>query len=185
MSSNNSDSADKKSHEKSNVIAIYAFAIGVFILVILSSAGFFIKLEWMQLVGLGFVTVLLLFRYFDLIKLGGILELSRKVSNIHTEQKQFMSSTADEVLALKRKSPKKEDVPKSDEGEPEEPSEIQVAKCLELLRDPEWDYRTEKSLMQGSNTTRKQFDNFLASNPEVILSKKNDIYGNKLYRLIR
>ena len=96
-----------------------------------------------------------------------------------------MSSTADEVLALKRKSPKKEDVPKSDEGEPEEPSEIQVAKCLELLRDPEWDYRTEKSLMQGSNTTRKQFDNFLASNPEVILSKKNDIYGNKLYRLIR
>jgi len=59
LSSNNSDSADKKSHEKSNVIAIYAFAIGVFILVILSSAGFFIKLEWMQLVGLGFVTVLL------------------------------------------------------------------------------------------------------------------------------
>lgn len=184
MTSNNLDNTNKKSHEKSNAVAIYTFATGVFILVILSSTSSFIKLEWGELVGLGFITILLLFRYFDLIKLGGVLELSSKVSNIQTEQKQFMSSTADEVLALKRVNPEIENL-KREEDEPEKPNEIQVAKCLELLRQPEWDYRTEKSLLQDSDMTKKQFGNFLALHPEVILSKKNDIYGNKLYRLIR
>ncbi len=181
LASNNSD---KKLRKKSDVIVIYAFAIGVFILVILSSAGFYIKLGGIELIGLGVVTILLLSPYFDLIKLGGILELSRKVTSMQTEQKQFMSSTAEEVLSLKRETPEKKYL-KRDEDEPEQPNKIQIAKCLELLHQPGWDYRTKKSLLEDSEMTKKQFENFLASNPEVILSKKNDIYGNKLYRLIQ
>ncbi len=184
MDPNNSENMVSKSFGKSNVIAIYAFAFGVFILVILSSTNSSIHLEWAELMGLGFITILLLFRYFDLIKLGGILELSRKVNSIQTKQKQFMSSTVDEVLALKGENPEGK-ILKNKENQSEKPNEIQVAKCLELLRQPEWDYRTEKILLQDSQMTIKQFQNFLTSHPEVILSKKNDIYGNKLYRLIQ
>ena len=178
------NNSDKKPYEKSNVIAIYAFAAGVFILVILSSAGSHIELEEMELIGLGFVTVLLLFRYFNLIKLGGILELSREVTSMRDKHEQFKSSTADEVLSLKRETPPKKDL-KKDENKPAQPNKTQITKCLELLRQPGWDYRTENSLLEYSEMTKEQFENFLASNPEVILAKTNDIYGNKLYRLIR
>ena len=48
---------------------------------------------------------------------------------------QFMCSTVDEVLSLKRETPKNQDL-KRDEDEPEQPNKIQADKCLKLLRQP-------------------------------------------------
>jgi hypothetical protein len=85
-------------------VAIYAYAIGLFGLAVASTQNSFgIILEWPQMIILGFVLVLLLYRYFDFIKLEGFLEL----------QKEIKKSQMDIVVAknegkIKRKgSPRK------------------------------------------------------------------------------
>ena len=56
-------------------------------------------------------------------------------------------------------------------------------KCLELLKDSRWVWRSEIILMRKSDLTQDQFDYFVNNTPEVIRSKKPDDYGNKLFSI--
>lgn len=97
MSNNNNE--EKKPIDKINSIAIYAYAMGLFLFVVLSSqSSLEIKFDWPQITGFSLVLVLLLFRYFDFIKLGGFMELRKKFEKTET----FMESTKNDLSDLER-----------------------------------------------------------------------------------
>jgi len=56
-------------------------------------------------------------------------------------------------------------------------------KCLKLLKDPTWIWRSDIILMRKSGLTQSEFDYFVNSTPEIIRSKKPDVYGNKLFTI--
>jgi len=207
----NSKSTDKKSKsEKVNSRAIYAYAIALFALVVASSQkSLGVVLDWPQMIGLGFVLVLLLYRYFDFIKLGGFLELEKRFEDSEKQlaiaQNEINDLTDPELLEEESKDEKKSEAPKEDFKESkkseekssteksiiknledttlDQPTEEQSKHCMRLLKDRKWRWRTDKTLMRRTKMNKKQFSRFLDDHPEVIESYIDDVSGNKLYKL--
>lgn len=199
----------KPKFEKVNSVAIYAYAIGLFSLVVVSSqSSLGIILEWPQMIILGFVLVLLLYRYFDFIKLGGFLELQKQIkksqmdmavakNEIHDLTEQVFSEESEyekedeelptavpESVEIKEKVYEKKGLEKKiQEDISEQPTEEQTKHCLRLLRDRRWDWRTDKTLMRRTRMNKKQFSRFLDDHPEVVESYIDDVSGNKLYKI--
>lgn len=185
--SSQSDSGKKRNWESANAIAIYVYSVGLFGLIALSSINAYgISLGWAQMLGLGFVLVLLLFRYFDFIKLGNFLELKRELGNIKEEQAEFQESTIATVEDIKEKALGPQigiTQTNASKAESTIPFEEKESICLKLLKHPKFKWRTRSTLIRKSKMTDEEFEEFLENNPEVLLSPVPDVYGNQLYGL--
>jgi len=168
--------------EKPNTIAIYAFAIGLFILTTLSSInGTGISVGYFQVIIIAFILVLLLFRYFSEIKVGKFLELKKSVERVELKQNEFREATVEKVLEIKEQAEGKESLPieKSKIGVTM-PYEQKENIAIRLLEDTNYRWRSRKVILRKTGMTDSEFEEFMASHPEVMFSPYPDEYGNQL-----
>jgi len=102
---NNKDTKVSQKRDKIHSIVIYGFTTAIFAYLIStsfdSSGGFTFKLEQVALIGA--VIGLLLFRYFDVIKFGNVLELSNKVADVKEKAEQEGTSFAEDIEEIQKK----------------------------------------------------------------------------------
>ena len=56
-------------------------------------------------------------------------------------------------------------------------------KCMDMLEDKRWTWRSDVILMRKSGLNKKDFEYFVDNTKGVVRSKVPDMYGNKLYSL--
>ena len=114
----------------------------------------------------------------------------KKAAEKHTETLDLLNEKAEGIRQkLDEIDPTKYDsyvIPS--EHKPEELSkpstsdyDSKATECLELLKDKKWKWRSDVILKRKSGLSQTEFDYFVNNTPEVIKSKKPDIYGNDLF----
>ena len=58
-----------------------------------------------------------------------------------------------------------------------------VSKCIDLLKDTKWVWRSDVILMRKSGLNLEQFNHFVSTDNRVVKSKIPDIHGNRLFTL--
>jgi hypothetical protein len=184
LPSNNTPRSKRKEWwEIPNTVAIYAFAAGLFILLILSSISWTgVTIGYNQLMIIGLIVVLLLFRYFSEIKLGKLLELRKTIEDVQIRQNEFRESTAEKMMEIKEQ---KSHAMSSEKvyRDTTMPYEQKEQLALRLLEDPSYKWRNRKTILRKTGMTDSEFEEFLTAHPEVVLATLPDEYGNQLYGL--
>jgi len=114
-------------------------------------------------------------------------KLSKKSAKQQNETMETIQTTAEgirvELDKLTGKEYERETAPKQ-RHEPKPSTkdyDKKATKCIELLKDKKWKWRSDVILMRKSGLTQTEFDYFVNNNSEVVRSKMPDIYGNKLF----
>lgn len=167
--------------EKPNTIGIYAFATGLFILTTLSSINSTgISIGSSQIIVITLIVVLLLFRYFSEIRIGKLLELKKTVERVELKQNEFREATAEKVLEMKEQQKEAPLITKKSIIDSTMPYEQKENIAVKLLEDPNYRWRPRKTILRKTGMTESEFEEFMASHPEVMFSPYPDEYGNQL-----